>query len=161
VEELLRHIYEEYKSYCRKKGYKEIDLVVKKLEISQPNSLQGSFYSDGFFPVPVDNSSYNSSFLTASNNNSFNLNPRINEYLPQFINNNERFSRVAAEIEGGFKNFSFHKNEEENIRAEIKGKSQSFQGTFWNETEDEKQKRKEKSMNAWKEKYGQGKRSNE
>ena len=158
MEELLRHIYEEYKSYCRKKGYKEIELVVKKLEISQPNSLQGSFYSDGFFPV--DNTSYNSSFLTASNNNSFNLNPRINEYMPQFINN-ERLSRAAAELDGGFKNLSFAKNEEEYNRAELKGKSQSFQGTFWNETEDEKQRRKEKSMNAWKEKYGQGKKSNE
>ena len=148
IEELLRHIYEEYKGYCRKKGYKEIELMVKKMEVSQPNSLQGSFYSD-FLPVADNSISYNSSFNTASNNNSFNQ--RFNDFVPAYIHN-ERFNRAQAELEGGLKNLTMS---EENPRTELKGKSQSFQGTSWlNETEEEKAKRKEKSMNAWKEKYG-------
>lgn len=151
VEELLRHIYDEYKAYCHKKGYKEIELGVKKMEVSQPNSQQGSFFSD-FLPQPAENSlSYNSSFLTATNTNS--LNAKFNEFLPAYIHN-DRFNRAAAELEGGFKNMSL----DENPRAELKAKSQSFQfqggSSSLNETEEEKAKRKERSMNAWKEKYG-------
>ena len=159
VEELLRHIYDEYKGYCRKKGYKEIELQVKKLEMSQPNSLQGSFYSDQYFPqnagIGENSISYNSSFLTASNNNSFNVNPRFNEFIPQYLNN-DRFNRAAADLEGGFKNLSFNKTQgdEEFNRNDLKGKSQSFQGSLWQETEEERLRRKEKSLNAWKEKYG-------
>lgn len=153
IEELLRHIYDEYKTYCRKKGYKEVDLLVKKLEMSQANSLQSSFYSD-YLPQ-AENSTYNSSFLTSSNNNSFNLNPRFNEFMPAFINN-DRFNRAAIELEGANKNLS----SEDYKTAQFKGKSYSFQGSnFMNETEEEKSKRKEKRMNAWKEKYGQTKKN--
>lgn len=161
VEELLRHIYEEYRLYCRKKGYKEVELHVKKLEVSQPNSLQGSFYSD-LFPLAADNSlTYNSSFLTSSNAGSF---MRYNDFMPNFMNNNDRWNRAAAELDGfNSKNNTLGDDtlmRNDNLRGNF-GKSQSFTVGWLNETEEERAKRKEKSKNAWLEKYGAKKNNQE
>lgn len=149
--------------YCRKKGYKEIELQVKKLEMSPPNSLQGSFYSE-FFPFSdASGLSYNSSFLTASNTNSFNF--KQGEFGYPNMPVNERWSKVAAEIDGN-KNFSVGDDTLMKMKSEGKkesNKSQSFTGSssLLNETEEERARRKEKSKAAWLEKYGQSKKIQE
>lgn len=153
VEELLNCIYEEFKSFLRKKGFQEIELKIKKMELSPPTSTQSSFVdslfggNDRSFQVGSFLNSNPGSFLNgniAFGNNDPNSNNKPGSFhnaFPQNFGGNDRFDLIAEEMMKMEKNFHKMNVNDEEVK-EINNNVKKIK-----ETEEKREERKKK----WKE----------